>query len=163
MKIDITEATFDDKPVLSHMLEFCAYELSPYDDADLNLHGKYGYNYLDLYWREQGRHAFLVRVDNQLAGFAMVNNHHYTPDAEFSMAEFFIMRRYQNKGVGKAVAFYIFAHFSGTWEIRQLRRHTQAQDFWRKVISEFAGKNFREFDGYGEWKGPIQVFCSNRL
>ena len=160
MKIEITEATLDDKPVLRRLLEFKDYELSPFDNSDVNEHGEFGYRYLDHYWTEEGRHAFLVRVDGQLAGFAMVTTHHYTPDAQFSMAEFLIMRRFQKQGVGTAVAIDIFSRFPGTWEIQQLRKHAGAQQFWRKTISNFTSDNFRELDGCGEWDGPIQVFES---
>jgi predicted acetyltransferase len=160
MKIEITQATVDDKPVLRRLLEFKDYELSPYDDSDVNKHGEFGYRYLDHYWTEEGRYAFLVRVDGQIAGFAMVNTHHYTPTAQFSMAEFLIMRRFQKHGVGKAVAFDIFSRFPGIWEIQELRKHSGAQQFWRKIIAEFTSDDFQEFDGCGEWDGPIQVFES---
>jgi predicted acetyltransferase len=160
MKIEITQATVDDKPVLRRMLEFSGYELSPFEDRDLNPHGEFGYPYLDHYWKEEGCHAFLVRVDGKLAGFAMVNTHHYTPDAQFSMAEFLIMRRFQRQGIGKAVAFEVFSRFQGTWEVHQLRKHAGAQQFWRTVVAEFTSADFHELDGCGEWDGPIQVFES---
>ncbi len=79
MNIEITQATLDDKPVLRRMLELLSYELSSFEGTDVNAHGEFGYGYLDHYWREVGRHAFLVRVDGEFAGFAMVNTHHYTP------------------------------------------------------------------------------------
>ena len=160
MKIDITDATIDDKPLLGRLLEFSEYELSPFGQSNVSANGKFGYNYLDLYWEEEGRHAFLIRVDSQIAGFAMVNAHHHTPDAQFSMAEFLIMRRFQRQGVGKAVAFEVFSRFRGFWEIGQLREHAAAQRFWRSVISQYTSGEFHEFDGCGEWDGPIQVFES---
>ena len=160
MKIDITKATVDDKPLLGRLLEFSEHELSPFAQSNVSANGTFGYSYLDLYWKEEGRHAFLVRVDSQIAGFAMVNAHHHTPDAQFSMAEFLIMRRFQRQGIGKAVAFEVFSRFRGIWEIGQLRKHTAAQQFWRNVISEFTSGAFHELDGCGEWDGPIQVFES---
>jgi predicted acetyltransferase len=117
MKIEVSPASIDDKPLIQRMMQFYLYDFSEFGKSDLDSHACFGYSYLDHYWEEKGRHPFIVRVDGKLAGFVLVNKHTYLPGNEWSIAEFFIMRKYRQKGVGKAVAFYIFEQFRGKWEV----------------------------------------------
>lgn len=159
MKIEIVEASLDDKPLLQRLMEFYQYDFSEYDDQDLDSHGTYGYPWLDNYWREVGRHPFIVRVDGKLAGFVLVNQFAYLSSSEWSIAEFFIMRKYRRKDVGKTAAFFIFDKFRGVWEVHQLETNQPSQHFWRKVISEYTHGQFLEtFIDNERSRGPIQQF-----
>lgn len=81
--LEILHASLEDKPLIQRMLELYLYDFSVFDQSDLNEHGHFGYPYLDLYWTEQGRHPFIVRVDGKLAGFVPVNRHTLLPNSEF--------------------------------------------------------------------------------
>ena len=156
-------AASEDKPVLARLLELYQYDLSAIENADVDASGLYGYAYLDHYWIEPGRHPFLVRVDSQLAGFVLVNQHALTGPAEGAMtvAEFFVLRRYRRRGIGEQVAVRIFDMFPGHWEVRELAANVEAVAFWRKVVSRYTGGRFREVWLSDErWCGPVQVFQS---
>ena len=116
--LEIIEATIQDKFILKNMLEFYLYDISPYKNLDLNSYGQFGYPYLDSYWKEGNRYPFLTKLHKKIIGFALVNNHHYIPDVNYAIAEFFVMKRYRREGIGKVMAFHIFDKFRGTWEIR---------------------------------------------
>ncbi len=159
MKIEVTPATLDDKPLLQRLLEFYQYDFSEYDDTDLDTHGTYGYPWLDYYWREEGRYPFLVRVDGKLAGFVLVNRFTYLASSEWAIAEFFIMRKYRGQGVGKATAFFVFDKFQGVWEVHQLEKNIPSQHFWHKIISEYTHGQYTEtFLEHESSRGPIQQF-----
>lgn len=159
MKIEVSPASTDDKSLLQRMMEFYLYDFSEFGKSDLDSHGCFGYSYLDHYWEEKDRHPFIVRVDGKLAGFVLVNKHTSLPGNEWSIAEFFIMRKYRRRGVGKAVAFYLFDRFRGKWEVQEMEANLPAQHFWRKVIAEYTGGQYRETHLNNELcKGPVQHF-----
>ncbi len=73
MKIEVIQASLEDKPILQRMMELYQYDFSEYDESDLDSHGTFGYAWLDRYWREEGRYPFIVLIDGKLAGFVLVN------------------------------------------------------------------------------------------
>lgn len=72
MDFEITPASINDKSVLCNLLELCRHDYSEFNQADVNEYGLFGYRYLDHYWTEAGRYAFLLKVAGQLAGIALV-------------------------------------------------------------------------------------------
>lgn len=54
--------------------------------------------FLDHYWTEAGRHPYFIRVDGTLAGFVLIRE---IAMAYYSVAEFFVMKKYRNQGVGQ--------------------------------------------------------------
>jgi predicted acetyltransferase len=159
MNIEIRPASIDDKPLLQRMMELYQYDFSEFEGNDLDSHGCFGYCYLDLYWVEPDRHPFIVRVDGKLAGFVLVNRYTYMHGGDWTIAEFFIMRKYRRQGIGKRVAFAILDRSPGAWEVQQTETNLPAQAFWRKVISEYTNGNYEETYVRDErWRGPIRSF-----
>lgn len=160
MNIKIHPASLEDKTLLRNLMELYAHDLSEFDQCDVDSHGLFGYKYLDHYWTESGRYPFLVRVDGRLAGFVLVRTlDESNANPTRSIAEFFILRKYRGKGIGKIVAHRIFNMFPGQWSVAQLDNNQPAQSFWRKVISKCTQGNFQEtWSDTEEWKGPIQTF-----
>ena len=60
MKVELVEATYDQKPVLRKLMEFYQYDFSEYEHTDVNAHGEFGYKYLDNYWTEPDRTPLFV-------------------------------------------------------------------------------------------------------
>jgi predicted acetyltransferase len=119
------------------MMELYLYDFSEFDDSDLDEHGYFGYGDLDYFWFEPTHAAFLVTVDDKLAGFVLVDNEVVVDGYDRSICEFFIMRKYRRKGVGSIVARDVFGRFSAKWEVRVVEKNTPAQAFWRGVIAEY--------------------------
>jgi len=119
----------EDRSVLRRLLQLYLHDLSEFIDTDVDPHGEFPYRYLDHYWTEPDRHAFLIRVDGEWAGFALVR-----ACPHWDMAEFFVMRKYRREGVGREAARLVFAAFPGTWEVRQREANTGATRFWRAAI-----------------------------
>jgi hypothetical protein len=80
MAIEILPASINDKSLIQKMMELYQYDFSEFTETDLDEHGYFGYSHLDNYWVETNRYPFLVRVDGQLAGFALVNQSWKTMD-----------------------------------------------------------------------------------
>jgi len=162
MNIGIQQAALEEKSILRNLLELYEYDSSEFEPRDLDVHGLFGYRWLDHYWTEAGRFPFIVRVEGQLAGLVLVRTLDETEnDNTYSMAEFFILRKYRRQGVGQFVAQRIFDLFPGQWNVAQVENNHAAQRFWRKIISEYTQGNFHEIGSNNEeWKGPIQTFHS---
>lgn len=159
MKVTVQKVDIAEKHILRNLLELYRYDFSEFYHDDVNEEGLYGYQYLDLYWTEAERHPFIIRVDGKLAGFALIREIANQEWTYYWMTEFFVLRKYRRKGVGKIAAFTIFNMFPGKWQIGQIEQNIPAQKFWRKVISEYTNGNFKEEQRKG-WNGPIQKFQS---
>ncbi|MFN6463094.1 MAG: GNAT family N-acetyltransferase [Nostoc sp. DedVER02] len=161
MKIEVVKVTQQEKSVLCNLMELYQYDLSEIEAKDVDAYGLFGYQYLDYYWTESERYPFLVKVDHKLAGFVLVNQHTYLyqDNNAMSIAEFFILKRYRNQGIGEQVATQIFDQFPGNWEVRQTAFNLNAQTFWTKVISQYTNGAFDEvFLNDDRWHGPIKTF-----
>lgn len=163
MNVNIQLARYSEKHFLKKMLELYAYDCTQFEDKDLNEFGEYGYRYLDFYWVESERYPFIVRVNDKLAGFVLINKFGYTENVEWTIAEFFVLKKYRNQGIGKKLAFHVFDKFPGKWEVRTLNKNLTAKAFWRKIIRQYAKKSMQEFqEGIGDWQSPIWTFISEK-
>jgi predicted acetyltransferase len=129
VSIDVSEVQPSERGVVRRLMELYAYDWSELDGRDVDEHGDFGYPWLDHYWTDENRHAFLIRIEDKLAGFALVRQ-----DQRTEMAEFFILRRYRRRGVGAACAAEVFHRFPGRWEVTQQVTNPAATAFWRTAI-----------------------------
>ncbi|MEN9520846.1 MAG: hypothetical protein RLZZ381_3434 [Cyanobacteriota bacterium] len=161
MNLNIQLAKYEEKYLLQNMLELLVYDLSEFENRDLNEFGKYGYRYLDLYWIEPERFPFILRMNEKLVGFALVNIVTYTKAIERTIAEFFVLKKYRHQGIGKKLAFYLFDQFPGKWEVRTLEKNLVAQTFWRKTIKQYAPESMQEsLEEVDNWQNIIWTFIS---
>lgn len=112
------------------MLEFNAYEFSGMDGRSIGRDGRFGYRFLDLYWSETERTPYLIWVDDELAGFALLR----TEDHVLQVAEFLVLPRFRHGGVGTMAARELFGRHQGVWRVDQFEENVSATAFWRKAI-----------------------------
>ena len=89
--IELIPALPEQELVLANLLELAyAHDFSEFHDLVLGTDGRFGYKYLPLYWSEPDRYPFLVRMDGNLAGLALVKRGSEISDDEsvWDMAEF---------------------------------------------------------------------------
>ena len=100
-QVDVIQATIEEIPVVANLLELYAHDFSEFHSIEPGPDGRFGYPDLPLYWSESGRHAFLIKVDGKLAGFALIRE--ILPvsgtNSIWDMAEFFVLRAYRRGGV----------------------------------------------------------------
>jgi predicted acetyltransferase len=163
--ISLIPATSAERPALENLMQLYIYDWSELRLLDVADDGRFPAYPLDAYWQDGGRHPLLLRVDGHLAGFALVSEGSRLTGAPavFDMAEFFVMRRFRRKGVGRAAASEAFDRFKGPWEIRQHDENTAATAFWRRTIDRYTGGNYRDVRWNDRaWIGPVQTFSSSR-
>ncbi|MCD4687313.1 MAG: GNAT family N-acetyltransferase [Anaerolineae bacterium] len=163
MNIEIQPASIADKLILRHLFQLYLHDFSVYDDADVDEHGLYDYPRIDHYWTENTRYPFLVWIDNHIAGFALVRELEETEadTLAYSIAEYFILRKYRRQGAGKEVAFRLFDRFRGRWHVGQYVKNEPSHIFWRKVINEYTNGQFEQIRNIDQ-DGPALTFSSEK-
>ena len=167
MRIEIIDAQEKDLPIVNNLFRLYYYDLSTVTDWNCPESGIFeGYVFGDLsrFWKDDGKYAFVVRVDYHLAGFVLIDNVGVNTLVDYNIAEFFILQKYRRKGVGTYVAEHIFDQFRGNWEVMQAPSHKAAQAFWRKVIAQYTSGNYKESteaskNHGGDW--VVQRFNNN--
>ncbi len=140
--VELAPATLEQEPILANLLELYVHDFSEFVPLNLGDDGRFGYASLPLYWNEPDRHPFLVKVDRNLAGFALVKRgSEISGDhSVWDMAEFFILRGYRRRGLGSLAAEAVWKRFSGLWEVRVMHSNVAASLFWERAISDFTGQ-----------------------
>ncbi len=141
MNLEVTRAPREESPVLEQLLELYAYELSDIADLAIGPDGRFGCGALPRYWTEPDRVPYLVRIDRELAGFVLVQQGSLvTGDPEvWDVAEFFVLKRHRQRGIGVRVAHEVWRRHCGAWEVRVMQRNTSALAFWRRAVEAFEG------------------------
>jgi predicted acetyltransferase len=130
MDVAVTEAQADHRETLAQLLELNAYEFSQMDGRAVGPDGRFGYRLLDLYLAEAQRTPYLIRVDDELAGFALVRSE----DGLLQIAEFLILPKFRRAGVGTLAARQVFDRHRGDWSVDQIPANMSATSFWRQAI-----------------------------
>lgn len=161
--ITLHRAEPTDRAVLDNLMQLYAYDWSELRPLDVGDDGRFIAYPLDPFLVEPGGHAFLLRAESRLVGFALVHEQSRLTGARgvYDMAEFFIVRRHRKKGLGQQAATQLFDRFRGPWEVRQRAANVAATAFWRRVIGAYTGGDFEQIvHDAPTWAGPVQRFSS---
>jgi predicted acetyltransferase len=161
LNVSIVPIKITEKNILADLLPVYFAELSAVMDLPKDAQGKFKYKYLDLYWQEPERHPFFIKMGGKICGFVLVNDYSRLAAKAKTIAEFFILREYRRRGIGKAAAFMVFDSFPGAWEVAEHENNFTAQAFWRNIIRDYSRGDFVETVINNEqWRGPIQQFSN---
>jgi predicted acetyltransferase len=164
MNLEIIETTQADEALIRSLYQFYMYDFSEMVGFDVDSSGRFDESDLDGCWIDPWRHVFLLRVDGQVAGLALVyvlRERPVNPEDLTAMAEFFVMRKFRKQRVGATFAMMLFDRFPGRWRVSQLEQNTGAVVFWRKVIGEYTQGNYEDTtweSSSGMFRGMEQLF-----
>ena len=148
--IQVVQAEMKDLPVVQNMGRFYLYDVSRYCGSgtgwEIPNDGLYECFSFRHYFLEPTCYPYLIKVKGELAGFVMVDQDGVTDDITFCIAEFFILAKFQGRGVGKVAVQTLWAQSPGRWEVRVLPDNTPALTFWRGVIQSTVEKAYKEED-----------------
>jgi predicted acetyltransferase len=149
IKATLIRATLADYPLIQNMARFYVYDLSRYcgltsKEWACPEDGLYENFDFKTYFTAEDRQAFLIKVDDELAGFVLINKVGTTPEIDWNMGEFFILARFQGKGVGQQIGRQILDAFPGQWEIAALPDNRPALAFWRALVADYTQNSFTE-------------------
>jgi predicted acetyltransferase len=123
------------------LIELYAYELSDVANLKIGSDGRFGYAHLPFYWIDSWRYPYLLWLDDELAGFALIQRGSQVTGAPevWDMAEFFVLRRHRGRGIGLEAAHEIWSRHHGPWEVRVMQRNTGGLAFWQHAVNTFTG------------------------
>jgi predicted acetyltransferase len=156
--IELIYASEKYKEVIKNLMQLYIYDFSEYVNYDVGENGLFS-AYPDLldYWKGAGdKFPYVIKKEGKYVGFVLVKRIKSEKE-QFSIAEFFVMKKYREQGIGKAVAGHLFRLYKGWWEVHQRENNQAAQQFWIKVISDYTNG---EFSDYFKNERRIQHFRS---
>jgi predicted acetyltransferase len=145
--VTLEAATPDEAPVLANLLGLYMHDLSDVFSIQVGADGAFRYEKLPLFWSEPDTHfPFLIYSGARLAGFALVTRGSpVTDDPEkLDVAEFFVLRGYRRKGVGRQAACLLWDRLPGAWVVRVAEANRAGLPFWSATIGEYTGGAFSE-------------------
>jgi predicted acetyltransferase len=156
-------ASIEERALLQNLMQFYLYDFSEVLEMYVDDDGRFGDVDLSPYWVDEWRHPFLLRVDERVAGFALISERSKITGKSgvFDMTEFFVLRRFRRRGMGRAAAFAAFDRFAGPWEVRQREENPDATAFWRRAIDEYTRGEYEETRwNRPRWSEIVQTFSS---
>jgi len=122
----------EERDLLRRLFELYLYDFSEMEHADVDPQGWFlpdASRYVGRYWTEPDRHALLLRVNGNPAGFALVVDHSPLPDSGHRryISDFFVMRAYRRAGYGTAMARATLLRWPGEWQVLEIRANANAQ------------------------------------
>jgi predicted acetyltransferase len=123
-----------DRPTLRNLCQFYEYDFSEIQPMAVGADGRY-HQLDDVAFG----HGYFIRVDDALAGFALVNRQR-SKLGDYDvwwMEEFFVLRAQRRAGVGLTAARLVFERHPGEWEVTQTPSNRQAVAFWRHVLAAY--------------------------
>ena len=143
MNITLKPIGADSRYVLENLFRYYLYEMSIFLTKGLSGEGVYEYKWslLDVYWQEPFHYPYFIFYEDELAGFALIRK--YPEDIHtFDVDQFFVVRAFMGKGVGKAAFNEIVRKHPGKWQVRVLIENISGLNFWRATIKGIMGDNF---------------------
>jgi predicted acetyltransferase len=145
MKVTLHAAKRNHLPVVKNLVPYYVYDMSEHLGWPCRPDGRFdGCDGIEMFWTERGKHAFVLRAGREWAGFALVRGEDGRDDVDYSIAEFFVLRKFRRKGVGERVARQLFDRFQGRWRVEYLADNAPAAEFWTKSVDRYSGGRFEK-------------------
>jgi predicted acetyltransferase len=147
--LELIEAGAQQQSVLENLLQLYIHDFSELIPLDVGDNGRFSYKNLTPYWSDSSRLPFLATFDGKLAGFVLVTISELSGDGEgYDMAEFFVLRSYRHRGIGRELAEKVWLRFPGLWQIRVMANNVAAFKFWASSIAKFTQRmaDFTSFE-----------------
>lgn len=132
----LAAATPDQKPVIANLIQLYLYDMTETMPFPVGPDGRFEYDFLDRFWR----FPYLIYSDDEIAGFALVLDECPLTGRRpcWFMAEFFVLKAYRRRGIGRATLAAITANHPGDWQIGVPPDNQPAQAFWRRALASYA-------------------------
>jgi predicted acetyltransferase len=136
--VELGEAGPEHRGVIAPLLDDYLQELADHRERAVGATDACSYPYLDAYLSEPGRHAFLIRCDGEVVGFALIREPASTGGPVSQVAEFYVTPGRRRLGVGRQAAAAIWRRFPGAWELQVHARNAAAVRFWASCVKSAA-------------------------
>lgn len=145
MEVSLIEIKLASRHVLENLFPYYIYDMSEYMGWAPSESGVFTYNShsFDIYWKRSDHVPFFIYVGEELAGFVLVRKYPQN-ESVYDIAQFFVLRKFKGKGVGKKSLALVVSLFPGKWQIRVLIENNGALSFWKSAVSNLVGDNYEQ-------------------
>lgn len=95
--------------------------------------------------------GLLCYLEGKPIGFAAIKQ---VASKQFEVCEFYIVPSLREQGLGSRFASWIWQHYGGAWQIKQIAGASKATQFWRNAITSF-NANYSETKINDEYWGEV--------
>ena len=157
MDVTLHDASEADLLAVKNLVPYYIYDMSEHVGWPCSADGRFdGCDDLESYWGTSEKHAFVLRSGQELAGFVLILADNAEAEVDYSVTDFFVLRKFRRRGAGERIAHQLFDRYPGRWKIDQLAANTPAVAFWRTVVGRYCGERFEQHSGESNW-GPLNV------
>jgi len=130
--------------LLRNLSEHYCYDMSEWFELDTGTDGRYSYDTASVW--AKGYDVYLAKVGDSIAGFALIGSggEWLGCIGTHDVHEFFVMRKFRRRGVGRSMATFLWNEHPGEWLVRVLEANAPAITFWRRGISIYSLGSYRE-------------------
>ncbi len=141
MTVSIRRAKGEDKAAIANLIQLYLHDLTEYMPFPVGSDGRFEYGFLERFWR----HPYFIMCGQEIAGFALVIDECPLTGQRpcWFMAEFFVLRAYRGRGIGKAAFDLALEAHPGAWHVAVPHANTAAQQFWPRTLG---GQRFTSRD-----------------
>jgi predicted acetyltransferase len=129
----LVPATPDQRPLIANLVQLYLYDMTESMPFPIGLDGRFEYGFLDRFWR----FPYLIHAGAEIAGFALVVDECPLTSRKgcFFMAEFFVLKAYRGRGVGRGAFKAALKEHPGPWHIATPEANQSALVFWSKCLA----------------------------
>lgn len=130
--------------LLRNLFEQYLRDMAEWFDVDIKADGSYSYD-ISAVW-ESGYDVYLAKTGDSIVGFAILGSavEWLGPVAANDVHEFFVIRRFRRRSLGRRMASLLWSQRPGEWLVRVLEANAPAVLFWRTAISDHSGSSYEE-------------------
>jgi predicted acetyltransferase len=130
-----------DRPVVERLWQLYSHDMSEVRGTLPDGEGLYKAGRLPTYFGDPDRCGYLISYEDAPAGFVFVQG---LSGETRMIGDFFVVRAARRRRVGYDVANELLRRYPGRWEIGFQAENSGAPEFWRRVVSDAVGTDWRE-------------------
>lgn len=140
MSTHVRLASLSEKTAIQNIDQYYLYEFARFMPSYYKLgdDGLFHDDDYSRYWNDEDKYPYLIHHNDEKAGFALVED----CGAERVLAQFFVLYKFQGRGVARSAAFEVFKRHARQWAVHSFLGNPKSEGFWPKVIGEFSEGNF---------------------
>jgi len=136
--------SIDNYHIIQNMAQLYVYDASRELGFSISEDGRYNPKSYRCYCEDSDKVAYIIKVYDEIAGFALINEKGLKKYTDWKVDQFFILTKFQRSGIGKAVAEKIWQMHPGKWEVSVIPENTSALKFWENAISKLTDNVFEK-------------------
>ena len=139
MNFYLEKVNKDQKNILDNLLEYYLYDFNIFYEDDLNENGRFEFIKTSEYFEKEKYDAYFIKVNNNYAGFVLINNQTELIDKGTRIEEFWIVPKYRKTYFAFQILRELLRMYNENVEFMILEKNER----WKKIIEYMINKNLK--------------------